>query len=51
MWRKICKATGGKRSARNSKHMAQLFGDQSCAAAILEFLATTEVGLGCRRAR
>jgi hypothetical protein len=31
--------------------MAQLFGDERCTAAILEFLATTEVGLRGRKAR
>jgi ribonuclease HI len=49
MWRDIGKATDGKRTARNTS-MAQLFGDERCTAAILEFLATTEVGLW-RRAR
>jgi hypothetical protein len=29
--------------------MAQLFGDERCTAAILEFLATTEVGVRGRR--
>jgi phosphopantothenoylcysteine synthetase/decarboxylase len=31
--------------------MAQFFGDERCTAAILEFLATTEVGLRGRKAR
>jgi hypothetical protein len=34
----------GKRTARNTS-MTQLFGDERCTAAILEFLGTTEVGL------
>jgi hypothetical protein len=44
MWRSIRRATDGKRTPRNTS-MAQLFGDERCTAAILEFLATTEVGL------
>jgi hypothetical protein len=36
--------------ARNTS-MAQLFGDERCTAAILEFLATTEAGLRGRKAR
>jgi hypothetical protein len=45
MWRDIGKATrtGWKRTARNTS-MAQLFGDERCIPAILEFLAQTEVG-------
>jgi hypothetical protein len=31
--------------------MAQLFGDERCTPAILEFLATTEVGARCRSVR
>jgi hypothetical protein len=50
MWRAIGKATGGKRASRNTS-MAQLFGDERCTAAILEFLATTKVGLSGRRFR
>jgi hypothetical protein len=49
MWRAVCKATGGKRTAQNTS-MAQLFGDERCTAAILEYLRTTEAGLrGGRR--
>jgi hypothetical protein len=49
MWRAIGKVTGRKRTARNTS-MAQLFGDERCASAILEFLGTMEVGLrGGRR--
>jgi hypothetical protein len=44
MWSDIRKATGGKRTARNTS-MAQRFGDEKCTTAILEFLATTEVGM------
>jgi hypothetical protein len=47
MWRDSSKATGGKQTARNTS-MVQLFGDERCTLAILEFLeflATTEVGL------
>jgi ribonuclease HI len=44
MWREVKKATGGKRTARNTS-MAQLFGDERCTAAILDFLRTTEVGV------
>jgi ribonuclease HI len=44
MWRAVRKATEGKRTARNTS-MAQLFGDERCTAAILEFLATTKVGV------
>jgi hypothetical protein len=47
MWRAVRKATEGKRTARNTS-MAQLFGDERCTAAILEFLATTEVGVRVR---
>jgi ribonuclease HI len=45
MWRDIGKATrtGWKRTTRNTS-MAQLFGDERCTPAILEFLAQTEVG-------
>jgi hypothetical protein len=45
MWRDIGKATrtGWKRTSRNTS-MAQLFGDERCTPAILEFLAQTEVG-------
>jgi hypothetical protein len=49
MRRAIGKATGRKRTTRNTS-MAQLFGDERCTSAILEFLGTTEVGLrGGRR--
>jgi hypothetical protein len=44
MWREVRKATDGKRKARNT-YMAQLFGDERCTAAILDFLGTTDVGL------
>jgi hypothetical protein len=44
MWRDIRKATDGKRTARNTS-MAQLFGDERCTAAILDFLRTTDVGV------
>jgi hypothetical protein len=44
MWREVKKATGGKRTARNTS-MAQLFGDERCTAAILDFLRTTDVGV------
>jgi hypothetical protein len=44
IWRGIRRATGGKRTPRNTS-MAQLFGDERCTAAILEFLAPTEVGV------
>jgi hypothetical protein len=40
----------GKRTARNTS-MAQLFGDERCTAAILELLATTEVGVRGQVAR
>jgi ribonuclease HI len=53
MWRDIGKATrtGWKRTIRNTS-MAQLFGDERCTPAILEFLAQTEVGTtGRLRAR
>jgi hypothetical protein len=52
MWRDIGKATltGGKRTARDTA-MVQLFGDERRTAAILEFLATMEVGLSGRKAR
>jgi hypothetical protein len=48
MWREVKKATGGKLTARNTS-MAQLFGDERCTAAILEYLRTTEAGLRCGR--
>jgi hypothetical protein len=44
MWREVKKATGGKRTARNTS-MPHLFGDERCTAAILDFLRTTDVGL------
>jgi hypothetical protein len=44
MWCEVKKATSGKRTARNTS-MAQLFGDERCTAAILNFLRTTDVGL------
>jgi hypothetical protein len=44
MWREVKKATGGKRTARNSC-MAQLFGNERCTTAILDFLRTTDVGV------
>jgi hypothetical protein len=44
MWRAVKKATGGKRTARNTS-MAQLFGDERCTTAMLDFLRTTEVGV------
>jgi hypothetical protein len=44
MWREVKKATGGKRTARNTS-MAQLFGDERCTVAILDFLRTTDVGV------
>jgi hypothetical protein len=44
MWREVKKATGGKRTARNTS-MAQLFGDERCTAAVLDFLRTTDVGV------
>jgi hypothetical protein len=44
MWREMKKATGGKRTARNTS-MAQLFGDERCIAAILDFPRTTDVGV------
>jgi hypothetical protein len=44
------KKTGGKRRARNTS-MAQLFGDKRYTAAVLGFLATTEVSLRGRSAR
>jgi hypothetical protein len=44
MWREIRRATGGKRTARNTS-MALLFGDERCTAAVLEFLVTKDVGL------
>jgi hypothetical protein len=44
MWREVKKATGGKRTTRNTS-MAQLFGDERCTAAILDFLRTTDVGV------
>jgi hypothetical protein len=44
MWCEVKKATGGKRTARNTS-MAQLFGDERCTAAILDFLRTTDVGV------
>jgi hypothetical protein len=44
MWREVKKATGGKRTARNTS-MAQLFGDERVSAAILDFLRTTDVGV------
>jgi hypothetical protein len=44
----IRKATGGKRTARNTS-MAQRLGDEKCTTAILEFLATTEVGMRGRQ--
>jgi ribonuclease HI len=47
LWRAVGKATDRKRTVRNTS-MAQLFGDERCTAAILEFLATTEVGLSLR---
>jgi hypothetical protein len=50
MWRAVRKATEGKRTARNTS-MAQLFGDERCTAAILEFLATTKVGVRGQVAR
>jgi hypothetical protein len=50
MWRAVRKATEGKRTARNTS-MAQLFGDERCRAAILEFLATTKVGVRGQVAR
>jgi hypothetical protein len=46
MWRAIGRATGRKRT---NTSMTQLFGDERCTAAILEFLATTEVGVRGRR--
>jgi hypothetical protein len=46
MWRAIGKATGRKRT---NTSMTQLFGDERCTAAILEFLGTTEVGVRGRR--
>jgi hypothetical protein len=46
MWRAIGKATGRKRT---NTSMTQLFGDERCTAAILEFLGTTEVGARGRR--
>jgi hypothetical protein len=45
MWSDIRKATGGKRTARNTS-IAQVFEVERCTAAVLEFLATMEVGLG-----
>jgi hypothetical protein len=48
MWREIRRATGGKRTARNTS-MALLFGDERCTAAVLEFLVTTDVGLRSRK--
>jgi hypothetical protein len=44
MWREVRKATDGKRKARNT-YMVQLFGDERCTVAILDFLGTTDVGL------
>jgi hypothetical protein len=44
MWCAVKKATGRKRTARNTS-MAQLFGDVRCTAAILDFLRTTDVGV------
>jgi hypothetical protein len=46
MWRAIGRATGRKRT---NTTMTKLFGDERCTAAILEFLATTEVGVRGRR--
>jgi hypothetical protein len=46
MWRAIGRATGRKRT---NTSMTQLFGDERCTTAILEFLATTEVGVRGRR--
>jgi hypothetical protein len=43
-WREVKKATGRKRTARNTS-MAQLFGDERCTAAILDFLRTTDAGV------
>jgi hypothetical protein len=48
MWRAIGRATGRKRP---NTSRAQIFGDERCTAAILEFLATTEVGVTGRQAR
>jgi hypothetical protein len=50
MRRAIAKVTGGKCTTRNTS-MAQLFRDERCTAAFLEFLAATEVGLRGRRLR
>jgi hypothetical protein len=46
MWRAIGRATARKRT---NTSMTQLFGDERCTAAILEFLATTEIGVRGRR--
>jgi hypothetical protein len=48
MWREIRRATGGKRTERNTS-MALLFGDERCTAAVLEFPVTTDVGLRSRK--
>jgi hypothetical protein len=39
----VCRSVCGKLKARNTS-MAQPFGDEGCTAAILEFLAMTEMG-------
>jgi hypothetical protein len=44
MWGDIGKTLTGRQTARNTS-MAQLFGDELCATAILGFLVTTKVGL------
>jgi hypothetical protein len=46
MWRAIGRETGRKRT---NTSMTQLFEDERCTAAILEFLAMTEVGVRGRR--
>jgi ribonuclease HI len=50
LWRAVGEATDKKRTKRNTS-MAQLLGDERCTAALLEFLATTEVGLRGQVAR
>jgi hypothetical protein len=50
MWLDISKATCGMRTAQNIS-IAQRFGGERCTAAILELLATTEVGLRGRKTR
>jgi hypothetical protein len=50
MSREMKKATGGKRTARNTS-MAQLFGDERCTAAILDFLRMTDAGVRGGEAR